>query len=305
MEADFNYLIANLDQYLVWAAIIACLVIAILTLRWQRRKKQLSGIQEYLTALFKEAINQKASLDIKLKQSDSHAGIIAQISSISNGALNMQAQGGIGEEWHNKPVEVFLRLNRDNEPVFYVFDSVMRKISQSGTEFQFSLPMPEHVRVDKKRHFLRATPNPDDILMIAVWPVAPGRRLPRTTADAGHPAVAWKNGNTEPSVQIENISAGGVALKFHVSPDSGVPFDAEKKKQLICLIVYKSEKPVVFWSTGEIMNIRARNDSLAVGLEFTNWAIQNQGESEIHWTHNSPWQGARPIREWVKQLDNH
>lgn len=305
MESDISFLMAKWHQYLVWAIVLACLAGAIWLFRWQRRKKEFANRQEFLKGIFEAALEQKASFDIRLRQAESRAGLTATLSSISSKTLDLEIQGFAGDEWDKKKIEVFLRLYRDNEPVFYVFDSIVRSLAREGGSSRLAIAIPAHVRVDRKRYFVRATPNPGAIIMIRVWPVAAGRRLPRANSDLGKPALSWKNGETRADVQVENISGGGIALRFQARNNGEFPFTPEKGKQLICLLVYKDEKgnPVIFWCTGEIMSVRSAGHAVATGLEFTNWAVQEQGNTEIHWTHSSPWQGAKPIINWVKHIE--
>lgn len=305
MEWDINFLLAHLDRYLIGACAVACLGLIIWLFRWQKRKKELAAKRIFLKGVFDAAIAQKAPFDLKLKHAQTVAGLSAILESISTATLNLQAQGSAGTQWDKQQIEVYLRLNQDEAPVFYFFESVVRSVAQEEGKSRLAIAIPAHLRVDKKRHFIRATPPQEDILMLAVWPVAAGRRLPRENSDLGKPMLSWKSGAPQEDILVENISAGGLALKFQMPEDGEAAPKLAKGRQLICLMVYKNEagEKVIFWSTGEIMNARQPGNALAVGLEFTNWALQAQGTTEIHWTHSSPWQGAKPILNWVKHLD--
>ncbi|MBD5641273.1 MAG: PilZ domain-containing protein [Desulfovibrio sp.] len=305
METDINFLLAHLDRYLVWAGVLACLALIIWLFRWRNRKRALAEKRVFLKGVFDEAIRQKAPFDLKLKNSQDQGGLSATLESISTATLNLQAQGIAGEQWNRQQIEVYLRVNQDGAPVFYVFESIVRNVVREGENSRLQIAIPAHLRVDKKRHFIRAMPPQEDILMLAVWAVAPGRRLPRSNTDLGKPLLAWKAGGSPASIRIENISGGGLALRCQVVHEDGVPAALEKGRQLICLLAYRNEagERVIFWSTGEIMNARQNGDGLTVGLEFTNWAVQEPGSAEIRWKHSSPWQGAEPVLDWVKHLE--
>lgn len=297
----------DFDQSFVWIGALILLLCAILILRWNSRHKAIDSRRRFLMTMLETALFQKTAFDIKRADGSSHSGLSASLDAISSGTLSMLANGFVADEWDNKPVEAFFRVTQPEGPVFFVFNSVITDL-RPGSEFStLNLAMPEHLRVEKKRHFVRVAPDPKDILMLAIWPVGSGRRLPRTNADMGQPALSCKNGQPGESVQIENISGGGIALRFYASEKGELPLPSAKGRQLICLLVYRpgpdAPKPVIFWCSGEIMNARKIGYATALGLEFTNWAVQEQGDTQIHWAHSSPWQGVKPILAWVDQIE--
>ena len=48
---------------------------------------------------------------------------------------------------------------------------------------------------------------------------------------------------------------------------------------------------------------RRPSPALILGVEFTNWAVLEQGKSEIHWFHSSTSRGVGPITQWVMRMD--
>ncbi len=296
------------DPYFIMIAVGAAILIALAYFIWKQveRKKSFNANARFVREVLQSALSQKSTFDLKLLGAGINVGVAATLGAVEASALAMRSERPVSKEWDKKPVEVYFRIKNDFEPVFYVFESKVLKLAPAGGGAEFAIAVPEHLRVEKKRHFERANPPLSDILMVAVWAVAPGRRLPRTTADLGSPSVRWKAGETEMPVRVENISGSGIALRFANSAGGDLPVDTRKGRQLICLVAYKTDpaegKPAVFLCTAEIMNARSMDTATAVGLEFTNWAVQEQGENEIHWAHNSPWRGVKPILEWVKRL---
>lgn len=253
-----------------------------------------------------KAQEQKADFNLKLAGDNTRAGLTCTLQSIRPNALELACRALPGPEWNKQKVEGFFHISMPEGLVFFAFNSRILNLSQNGDLATLQMSMPEHLRVEKKRHFVRVTPAANEIRMIAVWPMQPGKRLPRSNSDLGKPPLAWKTGQTPAAIQLENISAGGLALKFPLPEGDALPFAADKGRQMFCLLVYRlpdSDKDALFWCSGEIMSARKEKDALSLGLEFTNWALQEHGSTEIHWTHSSPWQGARPIIKWVEQLD--
>lgn len=297
----------ELTTYLIWGAIPVVLAILVLAFKALAKKRAQSGENKFVANVLSQALEQSSSFDLKLLGAGTHAGLVTTLTAVSAGGLDMRAQGKVTDEWNHKSVEAYFRVRQDDMPVFFVFESTVTSLTAGADASEIVLAMPQHLRVEKKRHFIRARPDPKDILMIGVWPVSPGKRLPRANADLGHPPIAWKNGQKPADVEVQNISGSGLGLHFSAAVAGSLPFDAGKGRQLICLVVYRAEPgaplPTVFWCTAEIMNVRSGDNGLSLGLEFTNWAIQAQGDVEIHWTHNSPWRGVKPILQWVQRID--
>lgn len=296
------------DPYFILIPICAALVLLAVYFIWKQAEKNKSQNVKtlFIAHVFNAALAQKAAFDLKLLGAGAHIGLAAALSDVTASTLAMRAGQPMAAEWNQKPVEVYFSVKENDEPVFYVFESTVLGLAVKDGTQEFTLAMPEQLRVEQKRHFERAHPDMEDIMMIAVWPVAPGRRLPRATADLGSPSLCWKAGEAEMPVRVENISGSGIALRFAQPEGGSLPFESRKGRQIICLVVYKPEngqgKPIVFWCTAEIMNIRKMDGAVAMGMEFTNWAVQEQGDTEIHWAHNSPWRGVKPILDLVKRL---
>lgn len=293
-----------LEQYLIWAIVLILLACIIYAARLLKRRKAATGEKLFITTILQQALQQQSLFELKLNDRPTRSGLSATMTAIEGANLLMHAQSTANEAWSKRSVEVFFRVVQPEGPVFYAFNSITGNLKTAVDGSTFILAYPEHLRVEKKRHFARFTPNQDDILMIAVWPVAPGRRLPRSNSDMGHPALAWKNGQADKAIQIENVSGGGIALRISITKDSELPFPADKGRQLFCLLVYNDAgQRQIFWCSGEIMNVRKTDNAVSLGLEFTNWALQEQGINEIHWTHSSPWQGVKPMLNWAKEFD--
>lgn len=279
---------------------------------WKLRKKRniASGKQSYLLETLKLAGAQFETFNLKLPvEGGARNGYSALLEEIAPQGLIMDVNGFMPADAKGKPVDVFFRARRKEGPVFYAFSSVIRDIKSDYESSRILLAMPDHLRVEKKRHFMRVKPDKNDIRVIGVWPIKPGKKLPRSTSEIGPPVTHYKPGMTTEPVQVENISGAGLALRFAAQADDATPIEFTKGSQILCLVVYvieEGEKPVAFWCTGEVMNSRMTtgpNPMLVVGLEFTNWAVLEHASSEIHWAHSSPSRGARPILQWVDAIE--
>lgn len=294
-------------------SIIFFLLMCAIFLLWKlkQKKEKNSSRQNFVSDTLEQARKQFEIFNIKPDvESEAKNGISALLEKITSHTLIMESSNYIPQDLTNREAEVFFRVQKAEGPVFYAFQSPIRKIKSDYEHSEIELDIPDHLRVEKKRHFLRVQPQKNDVQVIGVWPVKPGNRLPHSSAELGKPISQYRKGKTGEMVQVEDVSASGIALRFKLDRDGHAPVETERGRQLICLVVYQMEenetRPTAFWCTGEIMNSRiaeGQEKELVLGLEYTNWAVLEQGTGDIHWAHSSPTKGARPILQWVKKIE--
>ena len=169
--------------------------------------------------------------------------------------------------------------------------------------------MPKDIDAGQKRHFIRVKPPKDLVRVIGVWEMDPAKPMPRNTAEIGRPLLHYKSGMENELVQVADISATGMALRFPAESLEDKPVDLNKGSQLLCLIIYqmsKEDRVVTFWCTCDVLNIRMQKEptpALVLGTEFSNWAVLEQGKADINWFHSTPKSGVSPITQWVMQMD--
>lgn len=298
------------ENYILSAIFFLVLCAIFYFWKFRRKREAASGRQKYILETFELAQSQFEIFNLKLPHDGAAMnGHSALLEGIEPDSLTLDVTGFMAEDAKDKPVDVFFRATRDEGPVFYAFNSVIREVRPDYENSRVVIEMPDHLRVEKKRHFIRVKPNKDDIRVIGVWPIKPGKRLPRSTSEIGPPATHYKPGMAYAPVQVENISGAGLALRLPVSANAEPPQEFSKGAQILCLVVFVLEsdkKPIAFWCTAEVMNTRmtsAQRPEMVVGLEFTNWAVLEQASSEIHWAHSSPSRGARPMLQWVENIE--
>ena len=177
------------------------------------------------------------------------------------------------------------------------------------TQSILRLASPEDLSTGQKRIFIRVKPPKDKVRVIGVWELNSSKPIPRNTAEINNPLLHYKRGMEIEPVQVENISATGMALRFPMEDLDIKPVDLDKGSQLLCLIIYqvnKEDRVVTFWCTCDVLNVRMQKEpipALVLGTEFSNWAVLEQGKSEINWFHSTPKSGVSPITQWVMQMD--
>lgn len=301
----------DMENYLLSAFFFLLLCGAFYFFKIRHKKNDLATRENQTLKSLDEARRQFEVFNLRMKESVGRRnGLNAQLVHIDRNGLHMEVPDYVSEDWKGKEIDAFFKIQLEQGTVFNVFSS---RVVQLRPEYEMSalvLEMPTSLRIEKKRNFIRVTPQKSSVRVIGVWPVRAGNKLPTNTGEIGAPITHYKPGMTHEPVLVENISASGLALRFPLDKDGEAPFQADKGSQLLCLVGYslsgEENKTVAFWSTGEIMNIRHVDEpvpALVLGLEFTNWAVLEQGANEIHWAHSSPSRGVKPIAQWVACIE--
>lgn len=294
------------SSYLTWLIVILAIALIVVSWRLYKRKKEEAGKNRFVADSLAEAQTQKAVFELKQLNQTQSAGIAATIQSIAKRKIQLLSKDKIPETWKGTDVEAYFKIQQPTGPVFFVFTSRILNIGEENGLVSLEITRPDHLRVEKKRHFIRVKPDSAEIALLSVWPIPPGTRLPGTSSEVPPPALTWKTGDSDNALTLDNISGAGIALTLRPK-DGSLPFAATSGKHLLSLIVCRpdgaSGPPLIFWSAGEIKNARQRGNEITLGIEFTNTAVQQKGNPELHWTHSSPWRGVKPIIQWVQRMD--
>lgn len=300
----------DLEIYLVWAAAIAFVAIAIIAWRHTRKMRRMNRRERYVYDTLELARGHFELFNIKMRQSEiARPGLTVMLRDIDAAGLHMEASDYVTPDWDGQAVEVFFKIRRDEIPVFYVFLSRVKKLKADYESSYLLLETPDHMRVEKKRHFLRVKPASDEILAISLWPLPPGSRLPDSARDLGEPAAMMTAENGKNStIVLDNISGAGAGLRLCGENAKALDNRFMKGSQIISMIRFTPEKDVdiTFWCTGEVMSARTSPGDKAcvtLGVEFTNWAAESDGETVLHWSHCSPSRGVKPILKWAEKID--
>lgn len=281
---------------------------------WRSLKKRRSANNQnnYILETLDLARSQFELFSIKLQEKGANrAGLSALLHTIDKAGLHMEIGDYVPEDWNLHAVDVYFKVRRDGMPVFYAFYSEVLKLKSDYESSSIIIALPKNLRVEKKRHFIRVQPHKNDVRVIGIWPLLPGKKLPQTEDDIGEPIKHNQAESSGEQVRVENVSGAGIALKVFPDKNGEYPFTFTKGSQLLCLLIYSlpgaESRKLAFWSTGEIMNLRkeqGKNECQVLGLEFTNWAIlEPDSTGEIHWAHSSPSRGIKPILQWVEQIE--
>lgn len=150
------------------------------------------------------------------------------------------------------------------------------------------------------------TPPDKSVRLLSLWSITPDQPMPLSLGQVDQPLLAAKRDDASPSLFLANISASGMAIGFPAAhEDVPLPVDLKRGSPLFCLLVFEMEgKPVTFWSTCSVNNVRWSKKEAAhlVGLEFTNWTVLQPGERSLKWLHASPAKGVPPILRWIESM---
>ena len=264
---------------------------------------------EMIRHMLETAQEQNEIFDLNAEERHSHKGLAGTLTKILGSQLELEILSYVSRELEGTPVEVFFRAMLPEGPAFFKFQSTVQQVKGSYEKSYIMLAMPKEIDAGQKRHFIRVKPPKDLVRVIGVWEMDPAKPIPRNTCEIGRPLLHYKAGMENELVQVADISATGMALRFPAESLEDKPVDLNKGSQLLCLIIYqvsKDDRVVTFWCTCDVLNIRMQNGpepALILGTEFSNWAVLEQGKSEINWFHSTPKSGVSPITQWVMQMD--
>lgn len=298
----------NPERYLLGAAICAAIALAIIVWRHVKKRRRLNQRERFIYETLELAKNQYEIFNVKMRQTEiARPGLSLLLRAADADGLRMETSDYVAPDWEGRPTEVFFKTLRDDVPVFYVFYSRVTRLKSDHETSWLLLQTPDHIRVEKKRHFTRVRPPGKSVLALALWPLAPGKRLPARGADLGAPVASGAEGKGD--LFLENVSGAGVGFRVKGESAESLGKKFMKGSQLIAMIKYVApgDEERIFWFTGEVMNARLAETEapeLSLGVEFTNQALESPGEEDLRWSHCSPSRGVRSILQWIEKIDS-
>ena len=264
---------------------------------------------EIIRRMLETAQEQNEIFDLNVEERHSSKGMAGTLARIHSTQLEMEVLSYVSRELEGTSVEVFFRATLPEGPSFFKFQTQIVQVKGAYDKSRLLLAMPKDIDAGQKRHFIRVKPPKDLVRVIGVWEMDPAKPMPRNTSEIGRPLLHYKSGMENELVQVADISATGMALRFPAESLEDKPVDLDKGSQLLCLIIYqmsKEDRVVTFWCTCDVLNIRMQKEpapALILGTEFSNWAVLEQGKADINWFHSTPKSGVSPITQWVMQMD--
>ena len=264
---------------------------------------------EMIRSMLETAQEQNEIFDLNIDERHSHKGLAGTLTKILPTQLELEVLSYVSRELEGTSADISFRAMLPEGQAFFKFHSTIQQVKGNYEKSFLLLSMPKEIDAGQKRHFIRVRPPKDLVRVIGVWEMDPTKPIPRNTCEIGRPLLHYKAGMEDELVQVADISATGMALRFPAESLEDKPVDLNKGSQLLCLIIYqvsKDDRVVTFWCTCDVLNIRMQNGpepALILGTEFSNWAVLEQGKSEINWFHSTPKSGVSPITQWVMQMD--
>ena len=264
---------------------------------------------EMIRSMLETAQEQNEIFDLNIDERHSHKGLAGTLTKILPTQLELEVLSYVSRELEGTSADIYFRAMLPEGQAFFKFHSTIQQVKGNYEKSFLLLSMPKEIDAGQKRHFIRVRPPKDLVRVIGVWEMDPTKPIPRNTCEIGRPLLHYKAGMEDELVQVADISATGMALRFPAESLEDKPVDLKKGSQLLCLIIYqvsKDDRVVTFWCTCDVLNIRMQNGpepALILGTEFSNWAVLEQGKSEINWFHSTPKSGVSPITQWVMQMD--
>ena len=161
---------------------------------------------------------------------------------------------------------------------------------------EMSMPH-SYVQRDLQRHE-RVNPTPLMISEVSLWIC--GRKLPNSPSDLREPAFCYRDGDPTPSVQLINLSAGGVRLQLNNLSCFENPQKELNRPIVISLVLYKPmRKKLAVWASCSCIKMHF-SPQLKILTLFLKYMLVWNGSDEA----GGCWQslgreGLPAIEDWV------
>ena len=144
---------SEMENYLLSALFFVLLCGLFYSIKLFRKKRQKSAQDNFIIKTLDLAQSQFEIFDIKLHGAGANrSGISALLTGIAGANLEMSVQDYVPPEMQGQPIEVYFRTRNPEGPVFYTFSSKILHINSDYENSRLYCAMPQHLRVEKKRH---------------------------------------------------------------------------------------------------------------------------------------------------------
>jgi hypothetical protein len=281
---------------------------------WEREQQFIEHRKDVIRTIIQEAQKHKETFELKLyAEKDGSNSLLGVMRHYDRYRIEIEVFTPIDTRLEGTGINVHFSLKGPHGPIFYKFDSTILSIHNltNLNRFHIGIVPPHDLKVAQKRGFIRVTPSREMIRVIAIWPMDDDSPIPKKIADLGRPAIYYRRGMKESHVNVENISASGIALRI---PTQGNPttLNPIKGSEMLALIVYEHEKKckqvVTFWCTCIVTNVRpvpSFNQYIVLGMQFMKWTVTKPGNKQLNWFRTSPMIGISPITQWVTHISRH
>lgn len=304
----------DLMPYLPYAVIFIAALFVIVLVFWRKQTRE-SKHKDRTASLILEKITeaqiQKELFNVEIMEENGergcqNKGFAGALQLCQNGILTLEVLSSLPGAYFGKAVCVYFHIkNSTTHHAFFRFTSRIEALQCRNGISTVCLTVPECFEGEQKRNFNRVQPRPGSVRALGLWQLNASQPIPETTADLKRPLRAAKDGLANPSIQLDDVSASGIALSMPVNHPDAPPPQLDRNAQILCLIAFQyNDALITFWCTGEVVNAREKDNgaSKVYGIEFINWAILKSGESAFNWFHGSPVRGIPIINQWVDSM---
>lgn len=302
--------------------VIALLLAAIFFLSWIVRQivRRITGRrdadkQRCLTReILETAMNQRSTLNLEFTGAELQGRKLGgPCVKLGEHSLLVDVGGAYASPvWAREPVQVFFKTTAKRKASFYQFNSYIMDAQICGNTFVLQLPVPAALEPGQKRSFVRVEPQKEAVLGMGLWPMSDSLPLPTSINAMERATFNFRPGKSE-DVHIVNLSAGGMRLSMDKALKPFDTLDLSNGSQVLCLLILRSNEGEIslpFWLACTIVSFGEdpeKHSSLFLGLRFTNWALMENGRTDIVWFPIHKDRGVAPLASWVMRhhLEQH
>ena len=273
--------------------------------------------RDFIRRLLEAAQLQNAIFSINIEDKSVRYHTISCIFIDADGdSIKFEAIANISEDYHNEPIVVYYKFSAKDGVISYKFCSKIRNTLHFERSTILQVEFPEDIAPGERRLFHRIKPPKDRVRLIALWEQPRDKPLPKSTKEIGRPLVQYRYAEDSDAgegaddvILVSDISASGIAVSLSMAALGERPIYFNENELVLCLLAYckTADSPlIIYWSSCRICNVRDVGKPLPrliLGMEFKDWALLQQGKSEIAWFHAKQEAGVSPMSQWVRQIE--
>ncbi len=214
-------------------------------------------------------------------------------------------------DWVGKEIFIYFSTSRERtKRIFYFFSSRILRYYGQGNGYYLEIEFPHFIEIKQKRRHFRIEAKNEEFNRVLLYLISPEQQikeiehLPRPIFRFPIPHEEKEGEKEKPSpVQIINISAGGIRIKFSNEMKKALSIDMENPPDFLLYISFEDngkKKKLLLWCRPRNYFEDFVSRDLEIGMEFIKEGfLDPKDKKRILWKRISPEEGQDDVAKWV------
>ncbi len=210
-------------------------------------------------------------------------------------------------EWIGREIFIYFSTAKErNKRIFYFFKSKIIRYYNQLKGYYVEIEFPSYIEIKQKRRHFRIEAKNDDFDRVIFYVINPEedirevKQLPKPIFI--YPPPTEKQNKPSP-IQIVNISAGGIRLKFSNEIKKALSLNTENLPDILLYLSFQDngkKKKILLWCRPRNYFEDFVTRDLEVGMEFIKEGfLDPKDKKRILWKRISPEEGQDDLAKWV------